>query len=154
MRSRAAGNHETGLELLSMPEHRISVILDTNIFIAAYWSPRSASARIIRACVEGAIQAQYTLPIKREAMRMLRQARASEAYVRSLEDFWTAAEEVEPVSSESTRTEDPDDQKFLEAVLGGDTDYLVTNDVHLLRVRFIGRTEILRPPSLLRVLEA
>jgi uncharacterized protein len=136
-----------------MPEHQITVILDTNVLIAAYWSPRSASGRIIRACIEGRIQAQYTPQIEREALTMLRKAQTSDAYMRSLEDFWAKAEEVEPEPSESVRTEDPDDQKFLEAALGGQADFLVTNDVHLLKVHFIGRTEILKPPSLLRVLE-
>ena len=135
-----------------MPEHRITVILDTNVFIAAYWSPRSASARIIGMCIQGRLQAQYTPQIEREALKMLRKAQTSDAYIRSLEDFWARAEEVQPVPSESVRTEDPDDQKFLEAAMGGETDFLVTNDDHLLSIGYVGRTEILPPVSVLKML--
>ncbi len=137
-----------------MPDHRITVIPDTNLFIAAYWSPRSASARVIRACMEGRAQAQYSAATRREASTMLRRARVSEAFIRSLEDFWAAAEELNPVPVDSIRAEDPEDQKFLDAALGGGTDFLVSSDAHLLRVRFVGRTEILKPASFMRVLEA
>ena len=135
-----------------MPGNRITVLLDTNVFIAAYWSPRSASARVIRACAEGKIQARYSPEVKREVVKMLRKAQTSDQYIRSLEAFWAAAEEVQPVPSESVRTEDPDDQKFLEAALGGQTDFIVTNDDHLLKIGFIGRTEILTPGRFVRLL--
>jgi len=135
-----------------MPDNRITVLLDTNVFIAGYWSPGSASARIIRACVEGRIQAHYSPQVKAEADKLLRTAKIPDAYIRSLEDFWAAAEEVQGVSAGPVRVEDPDDQKFLEAALGGETDFLVTNDRHLLRIGFIGRTEILPPGRLVRLL--
>lgn len=134
-----------------MSEHRITVILDTNIFVAAHWSPRSASARIIRACMDGTIQAQYSLQTRRETMRILHKAHISAAFIASLERFWDAAQAVAGVEAD-VRVDDPDDQKFIEAALGGETDYLVTNDDHLLRIRYIGRTEILPPASLARVL--
>jgi len=130
----------------------ITVILDTNIFVAAYWARSSASARLIKACIEGKLQAQYSKEVKREVMRVLRQIKVPESYFRSLEPFWDKAVEVQGVPVDSVRVEDPDDQKFIEAAVGGEADYLITNDDHLLKIGYIGRTEILRPGSAARVL--
>lgn len=135
-----------------MAENQIRVLLDTNVFVAAYWAPRSASARLIGACIEGRVQAYYSQPVKREVMRMLGQIRVRESYTQSLEPFWEAAVEVQGVAVDSIQIDDPDDRKFLEAAMGGEVDFLATNDVHLLRVRYVGRTEILKPASLMRTL--
>ena len=133
------------------PANRISLILDTNVFVAAHWAPSSASARLIEACKDGLVQAHYSPEVRREIEHVLHMIRARESYLRSLEVFWDRAIEVSGAPAD-VRTEDPDDQKFLEAALGGDTDFLVTNDDHLLRVGYVGRTEIVTPRSALRLL--
>lgn len=135
-----------------MSEHRATVLLDTNVFIAAYWAGSSASARLIEACMQGQVQAHYTRQVRRELVRMLRVIRIPDSYVKSLDAFWDRAKEVEPVPVDSIVVRDPDDQKFVEAAAGGETDFLVTNDDHLLRVGYVGRTEILTPGSLCRIL--
>ena len=134
------------------PENRITLILDTNVFVAAYWAPSSASARLIQACIEGLAQAQYSPEVKREVDRVLSTIRVRDSYLRSLEPFWEKAIEVRGAPVEPVRTDDPEDQKFLEAAAGGGTDLLVTNDDHLLRVGYVGRTEILTPKSAMRVI--
>ena len=136
----------------STRDNRISVLLDTNVFVAAYWARSSASARLVRACISGSVQAQFSRAVRAEVSAVLRQIRVSDAYMREVDTFWSAAIEVEPRAVESIRTADPSDQKFLEAALGGDTDFLVTNDDHLLRVGYVGRTEIVTPRSALRLL--
>lgn len=131
---------------------KIKVVLDTNIFIAAYWAKRSASARLISACLDGSLQALYSVQVKRETMRMLRQIKVRDTYLQRLEDFWQRARRVEGVSVDPIRSADPEDQKFLEAAAGGDADYLISNDVHLLSIGYIGRAEIVRPGSAARIL--
>ncbi len=86
------------------------------------------------------------------SLENFRTIKVSQSYVESLELFWQKAEEVRGVPVDSIVCEDPDDQKFLEAALGGQTDFLVTNDDHLLRLGHIGRAEILTPGSVVRVL--
>lgn len=135
-----------------MSDHAITIILDTNVFVAAYWAPSSASARLIRACIDGFARALYTDEIKSEVMHILGLIKVSSDYMEWVEEFWSIAENVEPVVVDSVRTKDPDDQKFLEAAVGGDADFIVTNDDHLLSVNYIGRTEILTPRSAARVL--
>jgi putative PIN family toxin of toxin-antitoxin system len=130
----------------------ITVILDTNVFVAAYWARSSASARLLRACLDGRVQAQYSPEVKREVMRTLRTIKVHQSYLRSIDAFWDSAIQIEAAAVTSVSAADPDDQKFLEAAAGGGTDYLATNDDHLLSVGYVGRTEILTPGSLARVL--
>lgn len=129
------------------------VVLDTNVFVAAYWAPKSASARLIQACIDGNIQAAYTADVKREVVRILTQIKLPESYFRYLETFWHTARQVEPVKVDEIPIDDPDDRKFMEAVAGAEADFLATNDDHLLSVGYVGRTEILSPGSLVKVLE-
>lgn len=135
-----------------LPDNRVTVLLDTNVFVAAYWARSSASARVIRACIDGIVQAQYTAEVKREVLRVLRTIKVSDSYLEYLEAFWDRACEVRGVCVDSIPIEDPDDRKFLEAAAGGQTDFLVTNDDHLLKVEHVGRTEILTPRSVVRLL--
>lgn len=135
-----------------MHDRHITVILDTNVFLAAYWNPGCASARLIRACIDGLVRAVYTDPVRREALRMLGQVRVSSDYMTWLEQFWGKAERVEPVAVDDVHIDDPDDRKFLEAAAGSEADFIATNDDHLLRIGYLGRTEILNPGSLAKIL--
>jgi len=135
-----------------MSDNRVTVVLDTNVFVAAYWAPSSASARVIAACIDGTVQAQYTPEVRSEVIRVLRTIRIPDSYLAKLEPFWERACRTHGVTVGYLTVDDPDDQKFIEAAVGGDTDFLVTNDDHLLKVAYIGRTEILTPGSLARVL--
>jgi predicted nucleic acid-binding protein len=46
------------------------------------------------------------------------------------------SEMVEPVSLAGTVCKDPDDDKFLEAAIAADADYIVSGDAALLRLKF------------------
>ena len=135
-----------------MSDNRVTVLLDTNVFVAAYWAPDSASARVIGACIGGSVRVIYTPQVRREAVRMLKQIRVSEAYLKWLEPFWGKAVEVEAVRVDDVPIDDPEDRKFLEAAAGGEADFIVTNDAHLLSVGYLGRTEVLTPGSLARLI--
>lgn len=135
-----------------MADDQIIVVLDTNVFLAAYWSRSSASARLVHACMDGRLHARYTPEVKREIDRLLRQVKVSESYMEYLESFWAKAQLVQGVPVDPVRSHDPDDQKFLEAAAGADADYLITNDDHLLRIGYVARAEILTPSSAVRVL--
>jgi len=130
----------------------VVVVLDTNVFVAAYWAPSSASARIVRACVEGTIRAVYTSESRGETLAVLRRMKIPEDYVRRLDAYWESAELVEAAPADDVAIDDPEDRKFLEAAMGGEADFLVSNDEHLLSVGYVGRTEILTSGSLARML--
>lgn len=128
------------------------VVLDTNVFVAAYWAPASASARVIQACIAGSLTAIYTSQVRREVLSVLRQIKVRDVYLEWLEPFWSGAKEIGAVIVDDTPIDDPADRKFLEAAAGGDADFIVTNDDHLLRIEYLGRTEIITPGSLTTLL--
>jgi len=137
---------------MDKPTNLIRIVLDTNVFVAAYWAETSASARLIKACIDGFAQAQYTPEIRREVEYVLNQIRVSQAYLDHMQRFWESAVEVSGVAAVGVISADPDDQKFLEAAVGSDADFLVTNDDHLLSISYVGRTEILPPRSMIKIL--
>lgn len=132
---------------------RISVVLDTNVFVAAYWVPTSHSAQLIQACKKKLIRAHYSPEVRREIEGILRMIKAREAFLKSLEDFWTAAEQVRGIPVEEIdNLADPDDRKFLEAAAGGESDLLVTNDQHLLCLKSVRKTQIVTPKSAIKII--
>lgn len=124
---------------------RLRIVLDTNSIVAAYWNRRSASARIIEACIAGEFQACYTSDVEAEVWRIIQNIKASEEYVAVMKSFFGRAERVEPWAEVDIRAEDPDDQKFLICAASADANYLITSDDHLLKIKSIGRTRILKP---------
>jgi putative PIN family toxin of toxin-antitoxin system len=124
---------------------KIKVVLDTNLFVAAYWNRHSASAKIINACLEGELQAYYTPEVERELWVVIRNIRAREEFAAIVSNFIGRAERVAPWAQVDVCTEDPEDQKFLVCAASADADYLITSDDHLLRLRTVGRMEIMKP---------
>ena len=62
------------------------------------------------------------------------------------------SEMVEPVSLAGTVCSDPDDDKFLEAAIAADADYVVSGDAALLRLKNYHRIQIVRPAQFLKLL--
>jgi len=128
------------------------VVLDTNLFVAAYWNKRSASADLLRACAEGRLRLFCTDQIRREISLILRNIRAGEDYRRLVEEILAVATEVFVQAHLSVVRDDPDDDKFLECALAAGADYLVSSDSHLLRVGAFEGTRIVRPSEMRRLL--
>jgi putative PIN family toxin of toxin-antitoxin system len=62
------------------------------------------------------------------------------------------SEMVEPVSFAEPVCSDPDDDKFLEAALAAQADYVVSGDAALLNLKHHRGIEIVRPARFLRLL--
>jgi len=62
------------------------------------------------------------------------------------------SEMVKPVSFGRSVCSDPDDDKFLEAGMAADADYIVSGDVALLNLKNYRRIRIVRPVQFLQVL--
>ncbi|MCL5103130.1 MAG: putative toxin-antitoxin system toxin component, PIN family [Armatimonadetes bacterium] len=120
-------------------------MLDTNLFVAAYWNRHSASAKIISACLAGDIQAYYTADVERELWIIMRNIRARDEYKATVSNFIGRAEQVSPWAEVDVRSDDPEDQKFLICAASADADYLITSDDHLLKLGHVDRTRIVRP---------
>lgn len=142
-------------ELIAAPKkvQGVRVVLDTNLFIAAYWNPESASAEILRACLQGQAVPYYTRQMRRELVHILRNIRASENYRREVEKILEHGKMVESPGRLAVITDDPEDNKFLECALVADANYLVTNDIHLTRLGQFGNVKIVRPSAFHDVLD-
>lgn len=128
----------------------LRVVLDTNLFVAAYWSARSASARVVHACEENRLRLLYSPAIRREMSRILRNAQTSEAHRRRVDLLLESAEEVHPTRAIRVVPEDPDDDKFIECAVEGDADYVISSDDHLLRLGEVEGVGIVKPGAFAR----
>jgi len=64
------------------------------------------------------------------------------------------AEFVDPDESITAVQRDPDDDKFLEAAVAGDVDYLVSGDTHLLDIESFRGIDIVEPRTFYELLNA
>ena len=107
------------------------IVIDTNVFVAAGFNPRSAGACILSAVREGGLQLIWNEPTRRETELILRQIpRLDWESVTDL--FRPEMEFLGPVDPESfVFVPDPQDRKFAALSVASQTP-LVTNDHHLL----------------------
>jgi predicted nucleic acid-binding protein len=124
------------------------VVLDTNVFVAAGFNPRSASARILDAVRAGRYQLIWNEPTRRETEMILRRIpRLDWENVADL--FRPEGEFTGPVDPDGFDfITDPDDRKFA-ALSAAANAPLVTNDNHLLAHRDTIGIEVLTPRAFL-----
>ena len=109
-----------------------TVVLDTNVFVAAGFNPRSASAKILEAVKQGQVRMVWNDATRREIEHILQRipplrARPVAELFRPADRF-TAATHPERFSF----IPDPDDRKFA-ALAQAAGAILISNDEHLLR---------------------
>jgi uncharacterized protein len=124
------------------------IVIDTNVFVAAGFNPRSAAARILAAVREGRLQMIWNEPTRRETEMILRQIPHLDW--ESVADlFEPEVEFFGPVAPESfVFVPDPEDRKF--AALSVATQApLVTNDSHLLYHKNSIGIDVLTPRAFL-----
>ena len=107
------------------------IVIDTNVFVAAGFNPRSAAAKILTAAREGRLQLIWNEPTRRETEMILRRIPPlnweSVADLFQLEMEFTGSVDPERFAL----IPDPEDRKFAALSAAAQTP-LVTNDNHLL----------------------
>jgi len=132
---------------------RPRVVIDTNIFFGARYSPNSYSAKILEMCTSGRCVPLITPKIEREMKAVLRRASKNPQFRKKLQKFIERAELVEIERELPLLMEDPDDNKFLNCALFGRANFLVTSDHHLLKLkRYLG-VRVCKPSQFLRALQ-
>lgn len=121
------------------------VVLDTNVFVAAYWNRFSASARILRACQLGQLRVCITDEIEREVRLVLRTIRADDSFYADAVEMLLCAERVPPGPQVTIIEDDPDDNKLLSCAAAARADYLISADRHLLSLGEYEGTVIVSP---------
>jgi predicted nucleic acid-binding protein len=111
-----------------------TVVLDTNVFVAAGFNPRSASAKIVEAMKQGRLQMVWTDATRREIERIMQQIPPLRAY--AIAELFRPEDRFSGVTypEQFAFIPDPDDRKFaaLAHVAGAS---LVSSDEHLLAYR-------------------
>lgn len=117
----------------------IRVVVDTNVLVSAFISPRGAPARMFEKLHQGMFAILVSEAILREYIRALSYDRVVARHgmtagqihrtVDSLKQFFILVEITEHLT---VIAGDPDDDKFLECAVAGEAEYLVSGDAHLL----------------------
>jgi len=134
----------------------VRVVLDTNIIVSRYLTPRGRVARIVDLWEQGALDLLTSEVILREYVRVLNYPRlrpvhrlADAQLVEIEESFREFTELVEPVETPAVVEDDPDDDHFLACADSGGADCLVTGDPHLLKLGSYKGIPILSPADFL-----
>lgn len=126
------------------------MVLDTNVFIAAYFNRKSASARIIDLCLENKHELIFSSRLRKEVRLILKNVRAKREFQKRIQSLFMNASRVRPTQKIFAVKEDPEDNKFLECALEGKADYLITSDRHLLELGEFAQTKICKPTQFLK----
>lgn len=123
------------------------IILDTNVLINGVQDEFSYAHRIINLCLEGELQPIVNQRILKENQFLADQIIIDEAYLVILDDLYEICEVVPILPSSPLRTisDDPEDEKFLNAAESGNAHFLITDDHHLLDLERFGKTQIITP---------
>ncbi|HQS03773.1 MAG TPA: putative toxin-antitoxin system toxin component, PIN family [Halothiobacillus sp.] len=132
--------------------HRLSVVLDTNVLLSGLAYPNSVPGKIVAAWRHGAIEvvlSQYILDeLRRVLPRLSARHGLSAAEIGDLVDILAIdAEQVEPIEVNNPNLRDAFDQPILGTLISAqqvyDAQYLITGDKDLLALT--GQYAILTP---------
>lgn len=132
----------------------MKVVLDTNVFISGiHWT--GSSEKILRAWMEDKFESVSSLPIIEEIVRVLMNFKIPldaddiswwESLILEKSLVVVPTEEVDIVKN------DPDDNKFIEAALEAQAEYIVSQDKHLLSIKEYNGIKIVHPEEFLKLL--
>jgi putative PIN family toxin of toxin-antitoxin system len=127
------------------------VVLDTNTLVANAYAERSASRRIVEACLCGDLVAVLSPALRREYERILAVAVRVHGHDGALQQFLQQALVVEPAETPRVVPDDPEDDKLLAVTIAAGADVIVSSDRHLLGLDPYGSVRIVRPTAFLRL---
>ena len=132
------------------------VVPDTNVLVSSLLSPLGNAAAIIRLFRENKLDFVLSDKILAEVERVLRypkikkrtgwSAKENKEFCVKLAKFCIITEDTE---EKGIISEDPADDKFLFCAVKGNADYIITGDVHLLKLQHFKGVDIVTPKEFL-----
>ena len=122
----------------------MKVVLDTNVLITAFKDEYSYQKRIIDEIIKGKISAFANHQTIRENRLILSRIIYDDSYKRELEDFFSQLTVVENPHTIHV-VEDPEDNKILESAVESGSEYLISEDHHLLQLKSFRNVKIVEP---------
>jgi len=141
----------------------VRAVLDASVILAAVWTrnPRSASRVVLEAAAAGAyqavttdeIEAEYRDVLARDKLRRGAPAGIQRVAARLVEALVGLPERVEPAPDVHVVVDDPKDDKYVAAALGGRAGWVVTLDRrHMLALGAYESMRFVTPGDFLAVL--
>lgn len=131
------------------------VVLDTNVFVSGiHWD--GPSGKVLQAWMDGRFTLVISLPIIEELVRVLSGFKVK---MDPEEIVWFEtllkehSDQVYPVDRIQVVKDDPDDDKFFDAALEGEADYIVSQDRHLLDISEYAGVKVVDPVRFLELLD-
>ena len=134
---------------------KIGIVADTNIFISGIFWEGNFSSQVIDLWRRRKIELVSSLPIVEEIVRNLRgfKIEMEEESVKEWEQIILEnAMLVEPNEKLDIVKDDPTDNKFLEAAIAGNAEYIITQDKHLLKLKEFQGIKIITPEEFLKII--
>lgn len=137
----------------------IKIVLDTNALISAtFWY--GDSYKIVQLCESRKLQLFISKDTIEEYMRVLEYPEIKDKIKNKNLDFKLTTRKiisfatlVEPKRKIQSVEDDPDDDKFLEAAIEGNCNFIVTSDNHLLKLKEFEEIKIIKPNEFLEMLK-
>jgi len=126
------------------------VVVDTNLIIAGRYNPRSASNKIIDMCIDRKLIAVYSDRIKNENMNILGKVKPQAEYFSKIQTFYSKGMYIPQPEIRIDICSDKSDNKYFEAAISGQAQYIISNDRHLLEHDGYYGIKVMRPRDFLR----
>ena len=133
-------------------------VLDTNVFVSGLLVKESIPDHILRAFIKEKFVLIISLEIVSEIWEVLNRPRFNLKKHKILEIMDALGIKAEKVTIPTPKKktplvpEDPDDEKFLWCAEKGKANYLVSGDIHLLKLNRYKSTRIVTPKEFIRLL--
>jgi uncharacterized protein len=133
---------------------RLSVVLDTNIYVGAFAFPKGGNAVVWSAALEERFRLLVSPIIIGELAEVLRFKFAwrEERVQKAIRIIAQVARVVVPRTVLKVVTADPDDDRIIECAVDGKADVIVSNDHHLLNLKAYAGIPIVRVQDFRRTL--
>ncbi|MDO8741083.1 MAG: putative toxin-antitoxin system toxin component, PIN family [Candidatus Woesearchaeota archaeon] len=124
------------------------VVLDTNVFISGIFWEGNFCSQIIDKWRKGRFQLVSSPKLVEEFVKALRSFKIS-MDEELIEEWKNLIIEnsvmVDPTTAIKAVNDDPEDDKFVEAAIYGEADFIVSQDKHLLKLKEYNKIRILNP---------
>jgi len=132
----------------------LKVVIDTNVFISAFYLPESRPANVVllarRKTILNLISPQILKGVERIIkQKLLWDNSKTEGAVRLIKNF---SEEVHPQEPLAIIVDDPDN-RILECAVAGQADFIISGDKHLLNLKNFQGINVVTPADFLVAIE-
>lgn len=123
----------------------MTVIIDTNILIDAWKDDFSYARKILDEVTEGNIRAVVIHKIWKEYQLILDRLVNDERHYNLAQKFISALEEVKPKTRVNIVKYDKEDNKFFDAAIAANAEYIISNDSHLWEIGEYQGIKVMKP---------